>query len=208
MNGRHMAFMNGLVKTGKIAPVAGEAFADAKRITVPEFVNRILEDREGGRFLQACARSLDMVIDRIRTVWRGYRKEELEARDEKKDLGLAVQVRVEAIESRPADEGPDPLRSKAERLIADTLFAIYERSDGAMDRRKWREAVDGIKEELDAGIKERIAKTEQSTMDFVFITVKEKEIVDNIWKAGVEQAESRVFGEERKHSRSRAPAAS
>jgi len=207
MNGRNMVFTNGLVKNGKIAPVAIEAFVNAKRITAPEFVSRILEDRVGGRFLEACARSFDMVIDRIRTVRECYLNEKQKAMD-RADTGLMFDLDSEWWGCRPEEEGRHPLRSKAERLIADTLFAVYERSNGAMDRQQWRNMADAIKAELFKGITEPIAETDQAKAEFLYITDMEYELVNRIWDAGVEQAERMVLAEERKPQGSTAPAAS
>ena len=211
MNGRHMVFTNGLVKNGKITPTAAEAFADAKRITTPEFVSRILEFKDGGRFLEACARSLDMIIDRIRTVRESYMDEKRKA-NERGETGLMFELDQEwwgcRPEEDPCDESRHPLRSKAERMIADTLFAIYERSGGNMDHQKWKGIVGRIKEDLFKSIEEPIAETEQANANFLYITTNEKELVERIWDAGFEHAERMVLAEERKPSPKRATAAS
>jgi len=202
-----MLFTNALVEKTKGGHASVDVLAEAKSINVPTIVSRVMEARKEGHFTLACALSLDMIIHRIRTVRDGYRREAQKAIDVG-DTGLVVRLNAEWMGCSPEEDGPDPLRSMAERLIADTLFEIYERSDGALGHAQWRKRAEGIRDELIGGVSERIAKTENSEMSFLSITVAELDLVGMIWIAGLEQAERRVFAEEKKHSRSRVPAAS
>lgn len=205
--GRHMLFTNALAEKAKGSHASMDVLAEAKSINVPTIVNRVMGARKEGHFTLACALSLDMIIHRIRTVRDGYRREAQKA-IESGDTGLVVKLNAEWMGCRPEEDGPGPLRSMAERLIADTLFEIYERSDGALGHAQWRKRAEEIRDELIGSVSERIAKTENAGMSFLSITVAELDLVGMIWIAGLEQAESRVFAEEKKHSRSRAPAAS
>lgn len=199
MNGRHMVFTNGLAEKGRGGYASADVLAEAKAMTVPTIVSRVIEARERGEFTLACALSLDMVIHRIRTVHEGYLREKQKA-NEKGETGLMFEIDREWWGCRPEEEGPDPLRSMAERMVAETLFEIYDKSKGALGHEQWNRVAEGIREDLIGSVSERIAKTGDSTADLLSITVQELDLVSKIWIAGFEQAEIRVCGEEKKHS--------
>lgn len=95
--------------------------------------------------------------------------------------------------------GGSPLRSKAERLIADTLFEMYKRSNGGMGYQEWNAKFEEMRETLVGNTAEKIARSEDSTAEFVPLTVEELDLVTRIWIAGSEQALTKVLNEEKAH---------
>lgn len=107
MNGRILVITSALMEKKKGTYASIDVLAEAKAITVPAIVNRIIEARAAGEFDLACTLSLDMVVCRIRTVREGYARERQKAL-KRGDIGLATTIETECRGCRPEEEGGAP----------------------------------------------------------------------------------------------------
>jgi len=198
MNGRAMRFTRVVMEKTKGSYASVDVLVEAKRISVPEIITKIRDANRDGNHILACALTFDMALSKTKETYDA-RNRYMQARHELAkggDTGGVVEVEVQW-DSRLGLEGEEVIKSKAERLIRDTLYGMYERSNGVMGHAEWKTRAEEIKKELMKGVSEKIEQDKEGSAEFVQLMLWEKKLVEDIWAEGMEMASLDVLGNEK-----------